>query len=336
LIFNSLISGDMHLRALVLVLMVASCRLAPTRMRAIGGGPVADGGGSTRLRVVNGSPSDLWIFYQIGEGGGSMSASTPHQILLAGGQHHDYPIPDRGLASVRVWAGVGCDRTGNNCQIGQSGGPPDEGFSCPDYHCAPPVDSKFEGTFGCLPTVDAGGCLPNPSDPQHRPLPATDSFDTSLVDGFTVPFRVRVSGSCPGGPVGGEVDCSGLALSMCPSAEDISSRGQFPTLASEDLRVIHPLTGASAGCYGDCSRLTMPQWQSTAILPAAPQAQLYCCPTPPISPDVCRAGPGASSGYTSLAHAQCPQTYAYAYDDARGLFACPAGVRYEVTFYAPR
>jgi hypothetical protein len=47
-------------------------------------------------------------------------------------------------------------------------------------------------------------------------------------------------------------------------------------------------------------------------------------------------GPVASTGYTDLVHTQCPQTYAYAYDDGSGLFSCPAGVRYEVTFYAPQ
>ena len=287
-----------------------------------------------RLRIVNGSAEMLWIFYQIGSGGGSMP--TAHQLELAAGAHVDYPIPDEGLAATRFWAGYNCDATGNNCQVGQSGGPASEGFTCPSYNCAPPVDTKWEGTFGCLSSVPTGDCQINPSSPTMDPLPATDSWDTSLVDGFTMPFKVSVIGTCPGGPTDNTIDCSMLATSMCPTGEDLSTDGMYPALASESMLVINPNDGTTGGCYADCSRLTMSQWQMSTYAPADPEAQMYCCPTPPISPDACRMGPVASTGYTDLVHTQCPQTYAYSYDDGSGLFNCPAGVRYEVTFYAPQ
>lgn len=54
---------------------------------------------ATRMRVVNGSTAPLWIFYQIGSGGGSLP--TPHQVQLAAGAHVDYPIPAAGLAATR-------------------------------------------------------------------------------------------------------------------------------------------------------------------------------------------------------------------------------------------
>ena len=47
------------------------------------------------------------------------------------------------------------------------------------------------------------------------------------------------------------------------------------------------------------------------------------------------AGPVASSDYVSVIHAACPHVYAYAYDDGIGLAQCPAGVRYDVTFFCP-
>ena len=288
----------------------------------------------TRLRVLNGSAGPLWIFYQIGLGGGLLA--TPHQLQLAAGAHVDYPIPAAGLAATRFWAGSGCDATGNNCVVGQSGGPASQGFTCPAAGCAPPVDSKFEGTFGCLPSVPLAQCRPNPSSPTHDPLPRTDSWDTSMVDGFTMPFRVRVVGACPGGPAGGAIDCAAVAMGLCPTAEDLSTGGAFPALASSNLRVLTPQSVLVAGCYSDCGRLTFAQWGGLSYAPSAPQAQAYCCPTPPVTPGACRTGPVARTGYTGLVHRTCPQVYAYGYDDGTGLFSCPAGVRYEVTFYAPQ
>jgi len=300
-------------------------------------GEVPDSGAApTRLRIINGSTGDLWIFYQIGSGGGALSSPVAHQVMLAAGAHIDYPIPDIGLAATRFWPGFNCDATGNNCQVGQSGGPPADGFTCPAYNCAPPVDTKWEGTFGCLPSVPVADCQINPSSPTMAVLPQTDSWDTSLVDGFTMPFRVEVVGTCPGGPTAGTIDCSTLATSLCPTAEDLSTGNMYPALASENMLVVNPMDGTTGGCYADCSRLTMTQWQSTGTyMPGDPEAQMYCCPTPPISPDMCRAGPVASTAYTDLVHTHCPQTYAYSYDDGSGLFNCPAGVHYEVTFYAP-
>jgi hypothetical protein len=291
---------------------------------------------SPRLRIVNGSTTGLWVFYQVGSGGGSMP--TAHQFHLAAGAHIDYPIPNQGLAATRFWPGYGCDDTGNNCTIGQSGGPANQGFTCPSYGCAPPIDSKFEGTFGCLPSVPAAQCQVNPSSPTHAPLPQTDSWDTSMVDGFTLPFTVHVVGNCPGGPTHNTIDCHDVAMSMCPAAENLSTGGAFPTLASENLLAVNPQDAATgaAGCYSDCGRLTFSQWGGLSYAPASPQAQMYCCPTPPVQPSACRAGPVASTGYTSLVHRTCPQVYAYGYDDGSGLFSCPAGVHYEVTFYGLR
>lgn len=308
----------------LLLLLIAGC---PTPTPLVDAGPA-----QARLRIKNGSAGILWIFYQVGAGGGSLP--TAHQVKLAAGGHVDYPIPDKGLAATRFWAGSGCDDTGNNCVIGQSGGPVSEGFTCPPQGCAPPVDTKWEGTFGCLPGVT--DCQVNPSSPTMAPLPATDSWDTSLVDGFTVPFKVEVIGACPGGPIANKIDCSTLPLSMCPATENLSTGGMFPALGAVNMTVTNPGPMMPAGCYSDCAALTFSQWGGMSFSPGSAEAQVYCCPTPPVSPSTCRMGFVTDTGYTDLVHATCPQVYAYAYDDGTGLFNCPAGVRYEVTFYAPQ
>lgn len=327
-----------HLLLLVLLAFsLASCQSCNHPTRASDAAVVvAEAGQPTRLRVVNGCSQALWIFWQPGAGGGTMAA--PNQLQLQPGGHYDYPIPDQGLAGTRFWPGYNCGAGGTNCQLGSSGGPSSLGFTCPPWGCAPPLDSKFEGTFGCLPSVPTSQCQNNPSASPPAPLPQTDGWDTSLVDGFTLPYRVRVLGSCPTGPQGGVIDCSSLPLSSCPTAENLSSGGQFPTLGAVNMGLYTPQDAGHlvAGCYSDCARLTMNQWGGMSYSPSSPQALEYCCPTPPVTPSQCHGYPVADSGYTQLVHRTCPQVYAYAYDDGTGNWSCPAGVQYEVTFYCPQ
>jgi len=65
---------------------------------------------------------------------------------------------------------------------------------------------------------------------------------------------------------------------------------------------------------------------------------MYACPTPPISPAQCMAGPAARTAYTQMIHSRCNNTYAYPYDDTNGLLACPSAtnLKYEVTFLCPQ
>ena len=290
---------------------------------------------TARLRVVNGCEQPMWVLHQVGAGGGTLDAAN--QILLAAqGDYYDYAIPDRGLAATRFWPGFGCDDTGNACAIGQSGGPPEQGFTCPPEGCAPPIDSKFEGTFGCLPGVAPADCQDNPSAPGMK-LPASDGWDTSMVDGFTVPYEVELLDDCPGGPQGGAIDCSELRMSDCPTAEDLSTNQQFPALSPVDLRADHPTTRAPGGCYSPCGKLTYANWGNAPIYaPADAEAEYYCCPTPPIGVEECREGPVVGTQYVELIHDKCKQVYSYAYDDGIGNWSCPAGTRYRVTFSCPQ
>lgn len=290
---------------------------------------------TARLRVVNACEQPMWVLAQVGSGGGTLDA--PNQVLLAErGDFVDYPIPDIGLAATRFWPGFGCDATGNDCSVGQSGGPASEGFTCPPEGCAPAIDSKFEGTFGCLPSVDPSTCQDNPSAPGVK-LPASDGWDTSMVDGFTVAYTVELLDDCPGGPQDGRIDCSGLRLADCPISEDLSTNDQFPSLDAADLVAHDPSTNEVAGCYSPCGKLTYSNWGNTpTFAPDAAEAAYYCCPTPPIGVDDCRTGPVVDTHYVELIHQQCPQVYSYAYDDGIGNWSCPAGTRYQVTFFCPQ
>ncbi len=312
------------------------------------------GGTHPRLKIVSGCSQPMWIQYLLGNGGGTLNA-TNFVELNGVGTSVTYNIPDTGLAGLRVWPGFGCDSNGQNCQIGASGGPATDGFTCPGViGCAPPVDSKFEGSFGCI--AGSGTCLTNPSG--GGALGPLDWWDASFVDGFTVPIKVVVNGSCPagpqsngpGGPPGGIFDCSALTLNNCPTDENLSTNGAYPALANENLVMYYPNTNGTptstkAGCYSPAGKLTFAQWQSiptppftgTTYAPTDPQAQMYACPTPPITSAQCSAGPAATTKYTQMIHSTC-NAYAYAYDDTVGLSTCPAatGLQYVVTFYCPQ
>jgi len=321
--------------------------------------PPPVGGAHKRLKIISGCSQPMWIQYLGGNGGGTLNA--PNRFMLPGtGSFIEYDIPDKGLAGLRVWPGFGCDGAGQNCVIGASGGPASLGFTCPaGIGCSPPLDSKWEGTFGCIPGIPDSACQANPSG--NGPLGRGDFWNSSFVDGYTVPMRVNVVGHCPpgpqpapvfgpGGPPGGVVDCSNIRYSDCPRNENLSTDGQFPQLSSLDLLLRHPnpdgsYSTTSVGCFSPSGKLTMGQWQSiprppfagTTYAPGAPEARMYACPTPPISPEQCSAGPASRTGYTNMIHTKC-QTYAYPYDDAFGLASCPAAtnLRYEVTFFCPQ
>ena len=270
-----------------------------------------------RLRIVNGCDTPLFI--------ASFAGAVPFKadVKLAGGASHDFDIPDEGLAATRFWPKWGCDASGAECKIGGSGGP---GQSCIAKGCAPPVDSKFEASFGCV-LSDAAGCASNPSDPTQK-LGPVDWWDVSQVDGWTLPYKVEVHGACDGPKL---IDCSSLSLSSCPKHEDLGSVG------THSLQVVDPTDATQVvGCYSPCAKLTYSNWdQGYSFTPEQPAAQDYCCPTPPISAAECSKGPVIATEYVRAVHKLCPSVYAYAYDDGVGLAQCPGGTKYEVTFYCP-
>jgi len=272
--------------------------------------PVYCGAGSSeRLIVKNACATDeIWI--------ASINVPGHPVVQIKPGQTYKYSIPD-GLSATRFWPKMYCNSTGQECKIGDSGGP---GQTCGSNGCAPPVDSKFEASFG----YPEGNC--------HTDASVCDWWDTSGVDGFTIPYKVDVSDSCKRDDYGGtDLDCSRLTFSDCPTSEHVVGVGD------RDFRVKHPDTGETVGCYSPCALLTDSNYNNPDghFSPPDSTAGVYCCPTPPISSEQCRSGPADSSEYTKLMHSQCPHVYAYAYDDAVGLQVCPADTIYTWTLFCP-
>ena len=78
----------------------------------------------------------------------------------------DYAVPES-VSSTRFWPKYDCDRYGQNCAFGESGGP---NLPCPASGCSPPIDTKFEAYFG---TSDG-----------------LDYYVSHQIDGWTLPFEM--------------------------------------------------------------------------------------------------------------------------------------------------
>lgn len=271
----------------------------------------------TRLKITNGCNAPLWIAHiAMGAAG-----PDPQDIKIEPGQSHKFTTGhgQNGLTATRYWAKLGCNEAGTNCRIGDSGGP---GEACvirrpghPDDYskCAPPLDTKFEATFS--------------SASAHRDK---DIIDMSLVDGYTLPFKLEVKGTCTRHGIPFEkMDCSGLSLKKCPSAQGVGGVGTV------DLRAIHPSTHEIAGCYSTCLKITDDKWNTPVGGPGSSKAAPYCCAGHYGTPGVCNAGPVVHSHYLHRVHEMCPEAYGYAYDDVRATIACDPQTEYDLTFYCP-
>ena len=275
----------------------------------------------SRLRVTNRCSEPIWIAH-------SDNFVQPQNIRLGPGELHDYDVPEAGIGSVRLWPKTGCDGSGHNCRIGDTG--EGGGIPCGPNGCHPPIDSKFEVTYAPLGTNDKS------------------FYNLSLVDGFTLPFLVLPKG--PGANSGSCVasDCSTLTLASCPQHEDMSGGGEFPAFADVDLRAIAP-GGQVIGCMSPCKKwnysppfgLSKPESQDPGLH--------MCCPTPIdpgtgncteangcIGPDQCRSTSDPMgverTSYVDTVRTECPSAYSYSYDDAQGLHACNAPVGFELVF----
>jgi hypothetical protein len=262
-----------------------------------------------KLTIKSECADDIWIQQQ-------NHAGSPEVVKISKGGSTTYPIPDGGLASTRYWAKSGCDASGNNCKVGQSSPP------CPPTGCAPPVDSKLEATWGC--TLPKEQCTKTPQGDYI----GNTFWNSSAVDGFTMPYTITVSESSDGCS---DVTCAMLDQAQCPASEDLSQglTQKFPADANVDLHVAN-----GGGCFSPCMALTYPTFGGKGIQPpSADAAALYCCPTPPVSSEQCNAGPVVKTKYVDAVHKMCLDTaYGFAYDDAKGLRQCAPKVEVTMTF----
>ncbi|KAI8999875.1 hypothetical protein DFJ74DRAFT_685725 [Hyaloraphidium curvatum] len=293
------------------------------------------------LRIKNSCTSTLWFEARWMGKPLPGHASTITRALP--GEYVDYVIPADGLDSTRFWGKFGCDDRGRNCLVGDSMGfyP---GNECPPGGCNPPIDSLFEATWGCKPGT---GC--------HAAKPTT-WFDTTQVDGWTIPYRLRAFGEtdrcdCKAGVCGfSGVDATRLTLDKCPTADDLSWSGRWATTTNgSNLSAVNLLAarnGVAVGCISPCKILTFaPPWGFGEKESAGGAATYMCCPTPDPNPATCRpetgcllspecnAGPVKDTQYVRTVNTLAPGIYAFSYDDEVGLHACPAGtVVYEFEF----
>jgi len=270
---------------------------------------------STRLTVVNGCTSrPLWIAHIVS----NQVGPDPQDVKIVPGSSARFHTSIHGgaLSATRFWPKMGCNALGGACSLGDSGGP---GESCviripgkPDDYsqCAPPVDTKFEATFG-----------------GHG---AMDVVDMSLVDGFSMPFKLEVAGgTCTrDGQPFQKMDCSGLSLSQCPTKETLNSK-------TVSLQAVNPKTGQIVGCFSPCMKLTDDKWNESPVPAGSPEAGPYCCQGADRTPDTCRVGPILQTQYLKSVKESCPDAYGYAYDDKVATIACTSSTEYTVTFYCP-
>ncbi|KAG4078478.1 hypothetical protein HA402_009190 [Bradysia odoriphaga] len=201
-----------------------------------------------------------------------------------------FTIPDSGWAG-RFWPKTGCNSNGQSCTVGQSVPP------CPSTGCQPPADTKVE--FFYPPKNDAIGAV---------------WYDVSLVDGYSLPMEIipsRQQGSCV------TTNCA-MSLNSCPTNEN----------SVGDLRVIQ--NGRVVQCLAPCKKWNFPGPYGLGQSEQLFTGQQFCCPTPPMSPEQCRAGQVIRTQYVNLIHRDCPTAYSYAYDDEAGLHNCPNPTNFDI------
>lgn len=268
-----------------------------------------------RLQVVNNCSYTIWLQQQ-------NMVGVPSVIKLDAGASAQFVIPNEGMAATRLWPKKGCDADGNNCVMGQSSPP------CPENGCPPPVDSKFEATWGCT-LSDHNACAVNPSAPWEK-LSGDTYWNTSAVDGYTFPFTASVTDNTLPAEICSPVDCSALTMDQCPSSENLSVGvdGAVSALySSVDLHLLNQ-GGALMGCYAPCTKMTYPTYSGLWLSNSGTEAAMYCCPTPPISPSACSSGPVEATQYVARVRSMCGGTvYTYAYDDGNGLRQCSGATK---------
>lgn len=243
------------------------------------------------LRITNSCPGTIWMQSLPNAG---QPALPDRLVSIPSRAAHDFSIPGSGW-NGRFWPKTGCNAAGRNCSSGDS----ETGF-CPPYPtiCQPPSYTKIEFFF---PPPGSG---------------ANAWYDISLVDGYSVPFKITprapASGSCI------PTQCN-LSLDACPGNEILG-------LGSLKVQV----GGKTVMCLSPCKKWNYPApYGEGKPETTAPGVDL-CCPTPPVSSGACQAGPVVTSSYVKTVRASCPTAYSFAYDDKGGLHNCPPTTGFDV------
>lgn len=322
------------------------------------------------LRIVNSCSEKLWIEGRAGSCSAPLPTYNSTLFPINSKEYIDFNIVPNGVTSTRFWAKVGCDNNGTNCKIGDQDptwpltttcpvtgcnypqGECPTGGQCPTNGCTPPIDTLLEISFGCsLTGAESSNCNVNPSACTGggcENLTNTTFFDMSQVDGWTLPYKLTLKGDtskCNNGSGASNIDGSKLNLNNCPSSENLTNNGQYPTVTDQQGNTYNldsvNLNYENAGCFSPCQKLTngFPNGFSQGV--GLPPTNMYCCPTPDpnncqlpecVTPQECRNGPVVTTQYVENVHKMAPGVYAYSYDDGIGLQSCPTEVLYELEF----
>lgn len=111
-------------------------------------------------------------------------------------------------------------------------------------------------------------------------------------------------------PTGGFTGTVALGLSGLPAAAGGTfSPATVPgTGTSSTLNVTTAASTPGKLTLVHQQSLPRPPFFGTTYAPQDPQAQLYACPTPPVSVEQCRQGPVVGTDYVQLIHARCHNT----------------------------
>ncbi|KAH8112928.1 thaumatin-like protein [Phellopilus nigrolimitatus] len=171
--------------------------------------------------------------------------------------------------------------------------------------------SKNPGPSSCVTGGCNGGLLCDPHSGTGVP-PATvaewtlqggsvDYYDVSLVDGYNLPMQITNNAGCP---------IAGCAVDLIPNCPS-------------DLKGPFDSSGNSVGCKSAC----------LADLDSDPQNSPNCCTGSHNTPATC---PPSGVEYYSYYKGNCPDAYAYAFDEASGtaLWTCDSSKNadYTLTF----
>lgn len=151
-----------------------------------------------------------------------------------------------------------------------------------------------------------------------------DAYDMSLVDGWNLPFKLKMVGCQTTNPLSlpksSEIDCSTLTMADCPTSEIL---GGVPYNLSQ------PASG-QRGCMAPCFQQQFSQVSATSA-----KAEQYCCQNSYASPK-CRNGDILRTQWFKRMRAKCRRAYLYPLDDPEGNQGCASPHRsYHLTFFCP-
>ncbi|KAI0333044.1 thaumatin-like protein [Cubamyces sp. BRFM 1775] len=181
----------------------------------------------------------------------------------------------------------------DNWKAGRIWGRRDCNFSGPNPGANSCVDGGCNGGLVCDPHTGTG--VP-PATLAEFTLGSQDSYDVSLVDGYNLPLRITNNKGC---------HVAGCSVDLGPNCP-------------APLKGPYDSTGFPVGCKSACE----------AGLGGDPANNPNCCTGKYGSPSTC---PSSGVQYYSYFKNNCPNAYAYAYDDPTSLFHC-TGADYTVTF----